>query len=200
MEAHPELWERWHEQLGWVDGWFDPDAVSRHDFDPEEREAFVALVTAWRADPDKISALESSAERFGERVVTSVVRKLCADETASYWRELASREGRTLDDLLRLLWGPLPQQGFDFTFEKRTDGVQAHVVRCPMASLAADLEAGGYPRARTWLYEIVCSTDFHVPQAFQQPLSFERSETLMQGDDHCNHRYRTRQAAADVAE
>jgi hypothetical protein len=200
METYPVVWERWRELLGWVDGWFDPEAASRHDFDREEREAFVALVAAWQVESDKIAALESVTERFGEDRVVSVVRKLCADETAAYWRELAAREGRTLDDLLRLLWGPLPQQGFDFTFEKLPDGVRAHVVRCPMADLAADLEVAGYPAARRWMYEIVCSTDFHVPQAFEQPLSFERSKTLMQGADHCNHRYVLAAPRPDVVE
>ena len=191
MEPTTEVWERWRELLGWVDGWFDPDAAAGHDFTPDEREAFVALSTAWQANPDKLAALEAMSERFGRDVVTSVVRTLCADDTAAYWKDLAAREGRRLDDLLRLLWGPLPSQGFDFTFEKRADGVQTHVVRCPMAGFAADLEATGYASARTWLYEIVCSTDFHVAQAFEQPLAFERSKTLMQGDDHCNHRYVT---------
>jgi hypothetical protein len=35
----------------------------------------------------------------------------------------------------------------------------------------------------------VCNMDYHWPTAFNPRFSMERDRTLMQGHDHCNHRY-----------
>jgi hypothetical protein len=35
----------------------------------------------------------------------------------------------------------------------------------------------------------VCNMDYHWPSAFNPSFKMERTKTLMQGDDHCNHRY-----------
>jgi len=35
----------------------------------------------------------------------------------------------------------------------------------------------------------VCNMDYHWPAAFNPDFKMERSRTLMQGHDHCNHRY-----------
>jgi hypothetical protein len=35
----------------------------------------------------------------------------------------------------------------------------------------------------------VCNMDYYWPPAFNSKFSMERDKTLMQGDDHCNHRY-----------
>jgi hypothetical protein len=36
---------------------------------------------------------------------------------------------------------------------------------------------------------MVCNMDFAWPRAFDPSFRMERTKTLMQGDDHCNHRY-----------
>ena len=35
----------------------------------------------------------------------------------------------------------------------------------------------------------VCNMDYYWPPAFNPDLIMERDKTLMQGHDHCNHRY-----------
>jgi len=35
----------------------------------------------------------------------------------------------------------------------------------------------------------VCNMDYYWPSAFNPSFKMERTKTLMQGDDHCNHRY-----------
>jgi hypothetical protein len=35
----------------------------------------------------------------------------------------------------------------------------------------------------------VCNMDYHWPPAFNPDFKMERTKTLMQGHDHCNHRY-----------
>jgi hypothetical protein len=80
-----------------------------------------------------------------------VIRSLNARNTADYWAGLTTREGRSLDDLIRLLWGPLPAQGFEFTMARDAAGARFDCRRCPINDLAADLQAAGYDQARYWL-------------------------------------------------
>gem|GEM_PF-837116 len=180
--------ERWEELLDWLDYWFQPEKAEARDFDAGERELFASLAPAWRAagpGEGKIAVLESLSERFGRRRVFALIEKVCEDETSAYWRELARSEGGTLDDLVRMLWAPLPELGFEFTSESRPNGLQFCVTRCPHATLAADI--GG--SAAAWLYALVCAGDPHIAAAFDPPIGFRRTKTLMQGDDCCDHAY-----------
>jgi hypothetical protein len=83
---------------------------------------------------------------------------------------------------VRLLWEPLPELGFDFGSEPRPGGVQFCVTRCPQAELAARLNAAD------WLYALVCASDPYTAASFDG-IRFERTKTLMQGDDCCDHAY-----------
>lgn len=184
-----ELLDRWQELAGWLDAWFEPEQAESNDFDPDEHEVFAALSVAWRGSEDKLAALESVSARFGRDRVRDVVRRLCRNNTAAYWAGLTAREGGSLDDLIRLLWEPLVAQGFDFTMDRDDSGLRIDCRRCPQEDLAGALEAAGYDHARGWLYEMVCSTDFHVTGSFDPPIHFSRTKTLMQGHRHCDHTY-----------
>jgi hypothetical protein len=181
--SNPDIAARWRSLLWWLDGWFEPDKVDRHGFDPAERALFEELSRAWRDGDDKIAALEGCAARHGRERVLALVGTLCADETSAHWADVVAREGGTLDVLYRVLWEPLPAEGFEFDVERTPDTLHFRCTRCPQNDLAADLDA------RDWLYAMVCSTDFHVTAAFDPPIRFERTRTLMQGDEYCNHAY-----------
>jgi predicted ArsR family transcriptional regulator len=178
--------ERWRKLLDWLDFWFQPEKVAMHDFDAGERELFDSLASAWlaaEAGAGKIEVLESVSERLGRESVFALIGKICANETGAYWRELARSEGGALDDLVRLLWNPLPELGFEITSEPRSGGLQFCVTRCPHAELGARLNAAD------WLYALVCASDPHIAASFDPPIRFERTKTLMQGDDCCDHAY-----------
>ena len=174
---------RWRNLLSWLDGWFEPEKVDRHGFDPADRELFEELSRAWSAGDDKIAALEASAARHGRERVLALIGTLCADETSAHWALVTDREGGTLDVLYRVLWEPLPAEGFELEMERTPDTLRFRCTRCPHNDLAGDLGA------RDWLYAMVCSTDFHVTAAFDPPIRFERTKTLMQGDEYCDHAY-----------
>jgi predicted ArsR family transcriptional regulator len=173
----------WRGLLGWLDGWFEPEKAGAHGFDARDAQLFEEVSAAWRETDDKIAALESVSARVGRERVRALVDRLCADETSAHWTGLASREGRSLDDLVRLLWEPLPALGFEFEMQRTTDSLRIHCTACPHNELAAAV--GG----REWLYALVCSTDFHVCGAFDPLIRFERTKTLMQGDAYCDHSY-----------
>lgn len=182
--------ERWQEALGWLDYWFQPEKVEVHDFDDAERELWGVLAPAWlEAEPgaEKLAVLDAAAAGHGRDRVAALLDRICADETSAYWSSLTRDldDGGTLDDLVRLLWEPLPEMGFEFSTEKIENGLRFRCTRCPNAELAAEL--GG--SAAFWFSRTACATDFHVGGAFDPPIRFERTKTLVQGDDHCNHTY-----------
>lgn len=178
--------DAWRKQLDWIDFWFQPEKTQMHDFGPSERELFDALAPAWpAAEPGagKIAMLESMSEHFGRERIFALIGKMCANETRGYWTELARSEGGSLDDLVRLLWEPLLERGFEFTSKPLPNGIQFCVTRCPHAELGARLNAAD------WLSAFVCAGDPHIAASFDQPLRFERTKTLMRGGDCCDHAY-----------
>ena len=180
--------EAWTELLDWLDNWFQPEKAEAHDFDLASRELFDSLAPAWlTAEPGeaKISALDAAAEQFGRERVLALLEKICADETRADWARRAREEGSSLDDFVRQLWAPLPELGFEFTSELRSDGLQFCVTRCPNAELAGRL--GG--NSADWLLRLPCATDPYAAESIDPPVRFRRTKTLMQGDDCCDHAY-----------
>lgn len=180
--------ERWKELNDWLDSWFQPKKAEAHDFNAGERELFDSLAPAWlEAEPGagKIAALDAAAGRFGRERVLALLERVCADETRAHWAGLVREEGGSLDDLMRLLWEPLPELGFELTSERLENGIQLCCTRCTQHELATRM--GG--RAAGWLNHLVCATDLYVVDAFDPPIRFQRTKTLMQGDDCCDHAY-----------
>lgn len=61
---------------------------------------------------------------------------------------------------------------------------QLRVTECVWASVYRDAGLGGEIG-----HAAVCNMDYDWPQAFNSSFRMERDKTLMQGHDHCNHRY-----------
>jgi hypothetical protein len=175
----------WERELGWLDPWFEPEKAERHEFEQQQRVAFDVLAASWKASDDKLALLEAVAARLGRENVLSTIGVLCADETSAWWAWLVRQEGGSLADLERLLWEPLVQrEDFELELEHAPWTLRVRCTRCPHTDYARELGSGA-----DWLYALVCSTDLHVPGAFDPPIRFERTKTLMQGDDYCNHAY-----------
>jgi len=180
--------ERWQELLDWLDLWFQPEKAEAHDFAAAERELFDSLAPAWLAaatGADKIATLDAVAEQFGRERVLALLERICGDETRSYWAGLVREEGSSLDDFIRLLWGPLPELGFEFSRKQHENGIQFCVTTCPQHQLAVDM--GG--STASWLLHMVCATDPFAAESVDPPVRFLRTKTLMQGDDCCDHAY-----------
>ncbi len=179
--------ERWTELVGWLDYWFQPEkGEGWHDFDAAEQELFDALAPAWLAvgpGVPKVEVLESFAGRFGRERVHALLDKLCADESRAYWGDLAAKEGQSLDDLVRLLWGELASLGFDYTSEREGNRLEFCVTRCPYSELAKELGI------EEWFRATVCAGDPYTAEAFSEVARFERTKTLMEGHDCCDHTY-----------
>ena len=66
-----------------------------------------------------------------------------------------------------------------------TDKVfELRVTECVWAKVFRDAGLGGEIG-----HAAVCNMDYYWPPSFNENFKMERSKTLMQGDDQCNHRY-----------
>ena len=61
---------------------------------------------------------------------------------------------------------------------------ELRVTECVWANVFRDAGLGGRVGQAA-----VCIMDYVWPPAFNENFKMERTKTLMQGDDHCNHRY-----------
>jgi len=62
--------------------------------------------------------------------------------------------------------------------------LELRVTECVWASVFSDAGLGGEVG-----HAAICNMDYHWPPAFNPAFKMERNRTLMQGHDHCNHRY-----------
>ena len=126
------------------------------------------------------------AERFGEaevRVVLAEVVRATARGSGA-----AMREGAAAGDLTRFAeaWEPWFRGGaLEINELERTpDSWTFNVTRCRYAELYRSLgmaELGA---------TLSCNRDAALIEGFDPEVTFERTQTLMEGANHCNFRYR----------
>jgi predicted ArsR family transcriptional regulator len=127
--------------------------------------------------------LNGLEDRLGDQVVEAV-DDIVEHDVREGWKQISERESsHTIEDFIRLLWEPLPEQGFEYTSEKTDKGYQMCVTTCPIANLAKELNA------RDWLYALNCATDPLMVEGFNPKIGFRRTKTLIEGDDCCDHFY-----------
>jgi predicted ArsR family transcriptional regulator len=165
----------------WLTDWFQrPNAALFTD--AEQKEIATELGRRWGVE-HPIAVLNELWTRFGAKVA-SVVRGIVHENARRDWVEIAARQpGRGIEDLIRLLWEPLGKAGFEFTSEKRSDGVQFRCTRCPHVAVARQLGA------EDWMTLLLCGADFGMVAGFNPTMGFRRTQTLMEGHDCCDHFY-----------
>jgi hypothetical protein len=80
-----------------------------------------------------------------------------------------------------------PRYSSILTHEVVEDTEKAFGLRVTECLIAEVFHAAGLGGAIG--HAAVCNMDYYWPTAFNPNLKMERNKTLMQGDDHCNHRY-----------
>jgi hypothetical protein len=88
-----------------------------------------------------------------------------------------------LDKFIELLWGPLIEQGFEYSFSKKENSTVFNVTRCPVYEQAKELGA------EEWMFRLFCMTDGPSAEGFNPRVKFTRTKTLMQGHSCCDHTY-----------
>ncbi len=163
---------------------FEQKSVDRMPLEESEKAIVREIIADWgKTDTEEL--LKGMSEKYGE-AAPKAVGKFIAEGVKEDWVATGKREaheGTELQDFIRLLWGPLKEQGFVYTSETRGEDTEFHVTKCPLYDLAE--KTGLYD----WLYQFACATDFYSSVSFSPKIRFTRSKTLMEGCDHCNHCY-----------
>jgi hypothetical protein len=130
-----------------------------------------------------IPTLKILAERVGMEVIRDAA---CESAAQAVGAAAASLPDRSLEAWAKMLKEPDEILGHAIAFDIVEDGESAFEVRvneCLWASTfrAADAADLGY----SW----VCHPDFAMAAAFNPDIRLRRDRTLMQGANHCNHRW-----------
>ena len=149
-----------------------------------EHEILTGLQKGWGAR-DTADLLRDLSAVYGERAGQTVEDYIAACIRRE-WADLGKREkrkGGEIELFISLLWEPLLDQGFRYTTRNESGRTVFNVTKCPVYELA---ERTGL---HDWLYHLACASDYHTPGAFCPRIGFDRTQTLMRGDDHCDHQY-----------
>ena len=109
-----------------------------------------------------------------------LVDEMIAEASSNYWREVSAREGKSVDDLIRTQWMPWTEG--TFTIEKIPDGIQIYCTKCPMADAYKAIDRVDYG------LRFQCAEDAQVVTGYNPSITVNRTKTLMEGDDCCDHR------------
>jgi hypothetical protein len=169
--------------LPWVTPWFCNPYSEEIDLDAIEREIADEISSRWEST-DTLVLFDDLVGRFELETIAGVIDKVVAAHIRPEWEGNGRKQpSTTLDDFIRLMWGPLPEAGFTVEIEHQTDGIQIHCTRCPLA------DTGNNNGAAFWFYHLVCSGDPHAAAGFNPKIGFRRTQTLMQGHPCCDHFY-----------
>lgn len=131
----------------------------------------------------QIGLLDALKAEFGSKVV-DVAREKASGDACAMFRALAAQTGKnSIDDLVAALWEPLRDKGYAFTMEKTGDSVKMRCTACPFAAMYRAM--GG----AEWGYALYCAADADLTKAFNPEIGFNRTQTLMEGHEFCDHEY-----------
>ena len=132
-------------------------------------------------DTEKLKTLLEKWEEDFDPEHQDLVDEMIAEASGNYWREVSAREGKSVDDLIRTQW--MPWTDGAFTIEKISDGIQIYCTKCPMADAYIEIDKVDYG------LRFHCAEDANIVTGYNPSIKFDRTKTLMEGDDCCNHRY-----------
>jgi predicted ArsR family transcriptional regulator len=174
--------EKLYEGLFWFENWLPQSKDLFGDQDQDHYTIYQELTANWRRQ-NPITLLNALQERFGLQV-KDVLERIVATNVPRDWVAVARQRGsNTIEDLIQVLWEPLIPKGFEYTLEKRDDGVQMSCTRCPFYELGRALNG------TEWLYYLVCLNDLYIVEGFNPNMGFRRTKTLMEGHECCDHFY-----------
>lgn len=130
----------------------------------------------------QIEILTALKDQMGA-LVADIVEKCHSERLVAGIMAKTGSSERTMENLVNILWEPLRSEHYEFTVHRRGRGIQIICSSCPLAGLYR--MAGG----EDWGYHLYCAADEKIVQAFNPDMGFERTKTLMQGYDSCDHFY-----------
>ncbi len=170
--------------FGWLQGTLS-GPVSDFFAEGSEEYAIIERLKEGFGKRDTAELLKSMTAEYGDKAGETVEEYLKLNIQRD-WAGVGKRqahEGTEIEDFIRVLWEPLKSQGFEFTSANDNGKTTFCVTKCPLFDLA---EKTGLHK---WLYHLGCSTDFHTAGAFCPKIAFNRTKSMMEGHEYCNHQY-----------
>ena len=170
------------EQISWLDG------ILTHPENPnlfqDENQSVIQreLANRWVKE-NRLELLNDLSDKFGEEKVFAVIDKIIYANCRRDWERVGRERGNSLDNFLKILWEPLRDSGFEYSFETEGNKTKFCVTKCAIYDLAKKIGA------EKWLYHLVCLTDEPTIIGFNNKIEFGRTKTLMQGYPDCDHCY-----------
>lgn len=176
--------EEFMKNFGWIGDILNQELHTYYDTKSIEYKILKDLKDQW-GKQDGITMLKRLDDTYGSTVLKAVAHFLKINILKAWKKtgEKEAHEGIEIDDFIRLLWVPLKDTGFEYTYKKEDNKVTFHVTKCPVFDLA---EKTGMHQ---WFYHLACVTDFYSTPAFSSNIGFSRLKTLIQGDECCDHAY-----------
>jgi len=130
---------------------------------------------------DRARYIKPLVARFGAGVLEEIQQVTTAQARRSM--QEAPLASRGLDAVRTALWDHLGPE-FEYQVVEATDeALRFRVTKCPIAARMRELEAGEIG------FAYYCAYDYGFCQGLNPDIVFERTKTLMSGDDCCNHGY-----------
>lgn len=131
----------------------------------------------------QVKMINALQQQFGEEVIKTVQEVFSEESVKPYLPIFESVAGRSVENLVKILWEPLKKMGFQFTVDEIEHGLQIKCSQCPWVNL---YEAAG---DKNLGFKMVCHADYCFVKQYNPKIEFKRTKTLMQGDDYCDHSY-----------
>ncbi len=131
------------------------------------------------------SAIEAMCARYGPEAL-DIARQAFMDTMVGLSKQnLAHLEDRDLHTYVDWLTTDGTEQGHRYeTVESTGDSIRLKYLDCPWATA---FRAVGHPE----IGKFFCDADAPIASAFNSAIKFDRTKTLMEGDEYCNHHFYT---------
>ncbi len=122
---------------------------------------------------------------LGEEKGSKLFADFIFNRTERSWRETAELciDDNSLQGFVKIFWGPLKQSLIYEEEWENENKVSFKVKRCTVCEACKKVGLTDIG------YHVYCMTDPAVVRGINPDIKFERSHTLMQGDEYCDHCY-----------
>jgi hypothetical protein len=170
--------------MPWLDGDYRDPVNEKLPFpDPKGRAIASELISNW-GRADRVALLRGMMENWGKAALFSTLDMIGQFHAEKYWRSVARKQGDdSFEAFKKAHWDSLVPPDFEKSSEVEGKEVRFRVTRCLHARAAHELGMAEL------FYHLVCVTDPSAIKGFNPGIGFERSTTLMEGADCCDHSY-----------
>jgi predicted ArsR family transcriptional regulator len=127
--------------------------------------------------------IRSLKEKFGDEVYETIAKQN-GEKAFAEWKGISEKNGNnSIEELIKLLWEPLKNEGWEYEMEKTESGFQFKCTRCGLFDLAKHF---GITDEAFYMF---CKSDPYIAEGFNSKIGLKMTKTLMEGHDCCDHFY-----------